>query len=51
MSELNLEMVKEDPNPAKKRHNAHIEIDGELCKECLLCIEACAPDVLKVSET
>ena len=50
MSELNLEMLKDDPNLAKKKHSARIEIDGELCKECLLCIEACAPDVIRVSE-
>ena len=50
MSELNIQMLKEEPNPAKKRHNAYVEIEGELCKECLLCIEACAPDVLKVAD-
>ncbi len=50
MSEINLSMVNEEPGTEKKKHNARVEIDAELCKECLLCIEACAPDVLRVSE-
>jgi len=50
MSEIKISIVNDGPE-TKKKHNARIEIDGELCKECLLCIEACAPDVLKVSDT
>ncbi len=50
MNGMNLELVDEDPEKKKKKRSANIEIEGELCKECLLCIEACAPDVLKVSQ-
>lgn len=50
MNNMNIDINKEDSKPVKKKHNARVEIDGELCKECLLCIEACAPDVLKVSD-
>ncbi len=42
--------VQNKTNTAQRKHNAKVEVDGELCKECLLCIEACAPDVLKVSD-
>jgi len=51
MSGLNVGTPKKETNPTVKKHNARVEINGELCKECLLCIEACAPDVLKVSDT
>jgi NAD-dependent dihydropyrimidine dehydrogenase PreA subunit len=50
MINSNTEIQKDIESPAKKKHNAKVEVDGELCKECLLCIEACAPDVLKVAD-
>jgi NAD-dependent dihydropyrimidine dehydrogenase PreA subunit len=50
MINSNTEIQKDTESPAKKKHNAKVEVDGELCKECLLCIEACAPDVLKVAD-
>lgn len=50
MNSLNSEIKKEEVYPVKRKHNSRVEIDGELCKECLLCIEACAPDVLRVSD-
>ena len=34
----------------EKRTEATVVLEGELCKECLLCIEVCVPDVLKVSD-
>jgi NAD-dependent dihydropyrimidine dehydrogenase PreA subunit len=51
MPDLNIELMNETPGVVKKKHSARVEIVGELCKECLLCIEACVPDVLKVSES
>lgn len=38
-----------------KRHRdeksrGRVEISADLCKGCLLCIEACPPEVLKMSE-
>jgi NAD-dependent dihydropyrimidine dehydrogenase PreA subunit len=51
MPDLNIEISNETPGVVKKKHTARVEIAGELCKECLLCIEACVPDVLKVSES
>jgi NAD-dependent dihydropyrimidine dehydrogenase PreA subunit len=35
---------------AAQKSSANIQIESELCKECLLCIEVCVPGVLKVSE-
>ncbi len=34
----------------EKKTEATVVLEGELCKECLLCIEVCVPDVLKVSD-
>jgi|GEM_PF-115534 len=50
MNGMNLSLVDDDPEQKKKKRSASVEIDGELCKECLLCIEACTPDVLKISQ-
>lgn len=29
---------------------AHVEIESDLCKECNLCVEACPPKVLRISD-
>jgi NAD-dependent dihydropyrimidine dehydrogenase PreA subunit len=34
----------------KQKSRGLVEIVSDLCKGCLLCIEACPPEVLKVAE-
>ncbi|MFQ5865164.1 MAG: ferredoxin family protein [bacterium] len=36
---------------AKQESRGWVEITADLCKGCLLCLEACPPDVLKASES
>ncbi len=35
---------------AEKLDKGYVTIDGEECKGCGLCVEACVPKVLKLSE-
>lgn len=43
--------VREKKHTKKVRSTGRVEIEADLCKGCLLCIEACPPGVLVASES
>jgi len=43
--------VRERHRTTKTKPAGRVEIEADLCKGCLLCIEACPPGVLVVSES